>query len=186
MIVVVIMLLILGMLEFGFLFDHTLSLSYSTREGARVGAALANGGGNLGCGAGQSPNAATVDPLIIGAVQRVMTSPGSPVRLDRVEEIRIYKATATGAQSGTQVNVWNYNAGGGPVVDGRALDFSATSVGWAACARSNGAPPDSIGVTIRYRYNFVTPLAGIMRVLSPGTFDRVTVSDGTVMALNPS
>ena len=42
------MLLLLGMLEFGLAFDHLLSISYSTREGARVGAALTNGGGTLG------------------------------------------------------------------------------------------------------------------------------------------
>jgi len=49
MIITVVMLLLLGMLEFGFLFDHHLTLEYATREGARVGAALANGGGALGC-----------------------------------------------------------------------------------------------------------------------------------------
>ncbi len=61
MLVPIFMLLLLGMLEFGFAFDQNLTLEYATREGARVGSALANGGGTLGCGAGQSPNAATVD-----------------------------------------------------------------------------------------------------------------------------
>ena len=37
MIVTVVMLLLLGMLEFGFVFDHHLTLEYATREGARVG-----------------------------------------------------------------------------------------------------------------------------------------------------
>ena len=35
------MLLLLGMLEFGFIFDQHLTLEYASREGARVGAALA-------------------------------------------------------------------------------------------------------------------------------------------------
>ena len=43
MVITVMMLLLLGMLEFGFIFDQHLTLEYSSREGARVGAALANG-----------------------------------------------------------------------------------------------------------------------------------------------
>ena len=43
MVVTVVMLLLLGMLEFGFVFDQHLTLEYASREGARVGAALANG-----------------------------------------------------------------------------------------------------------------------------------------------
>ena len=93
------MLLLLGMLEFGLAFDHLLSISYASREGARVGAALTNGGGTLGCSTGQSPNAATVDPQIVAAVERVLTSPGSIVALQNVSQIRIYLATSTGAET---------------------------------------------------------------------------------------
>ena len=39
------MLLVLGAIEFGFIFTHSLSMEYATREGARVGSSLANGGG---------------------------------------------------------------------------------------------------------------------------------------------
>ena len=38
------MLLLLIMLEIGFAFNHKLTVGYATREGARTGAALANGG----------------------------------------------------------------------------------------------------------------------------------------------
>ena len=38
------MLILFGMLEFGFVFSHNLTLQYATREGARTGALLANGG----------------------------------------------------------------------------------------------------------------------------------------------
>ncbi len=141
--------ILLGMLEFGFVFDHHLAISYATREGARAGAALANGGGPLGCGAGQSPNWTSVDAQIIAAVQRVLASPGSPIALNRVARIRIYKATATGAEVTGKVNVWGYDPAGGPMVDGRALDFSPQTVGWPACERSNVTPnPDSVGVSI--------------------------------------
>lgn len=190
MIIIVALMLLLGMLEFGFVFDHHLSLEYATREGARVASALANGGGTMGCGAGQSPNAANVDKQIIAAVQRVLKSPGSPIVLSRIAEIRIYQATSAGIQNGSYANVWTYNTpsgGGGPTVDGVALDFSQSGAsGWTACSRDNGSTPDSIGVSISYSYRLVTPLAGIVGAFgSPGTA-QITITDKTVMALNPS
>jgi hypothetical protein len=179
--------LLLGMLEFGFMFDQNLTLGYSTREGARVGAALVNGGGQLGCGTGQSPNAGTVDRQIVAAVQRVLTSPGSAVAVDRVTEIRIYRSTVTGTEVSGAVNVWTYNPGGGPVVDGAALDFSQTSFGWSVCSRSNAPPAQSIGVGIHYRYDFVTALAAITRLATGGSFTpSLTISDRTVMQFNPT
>jgi TadE-like protein len=187
MIVTVAMLMLLGMLEFGFIFDHHLSLEYATREGARVAAALANGGGTVGCGTGQSPNAATVDQQIIAAVQRVVASPGSPIVESRIGQIRIYLADSTGAPSGSSYNTWIYSAGGGPVVDGKALDFKQTgSSGYAACSRDNGSTPDSIGVSITYTYQMVTPLAAVMGFFGGSGSSSIPINDQTVMALNPS
>lgn len=179
--------LLLGMLEFGFVFDHHLTISYATREGARAGAALANGGGPLGCAVGQSPNASAVDPQIIAAVQRVLASPGSPIALNRISEIRIYKATATGGEVTGKVNVWRYDPAGGPMVDGRALDFSPQTIGWPACERSNvTAAPDSLGVSLRYTYQFVTPLSAVGAFFGGGGPASLPISDRTVMALNPT
>lgn len=190
MVLIVAMMLLLGMLEFGLLFDHHLSLEYASREGARVGSAFANGGGTMGCAAGQSPNAATVDPQIIAAVQRVLKSPGSPIVESRISEIRIYEATSTGTQNGTYANVWTFNmpsGGGGPVVDGTALDFSQSgAAGWSACSRDNGSTPDSIGVSITYSYRLSTPLSGIVGAFGPPGSAQITITDRTVMALNPS
>lgn len=186
-VVPVFLFILLGILEFGFVFDHHLTISYATREGARAGAALANGGGPLGCGAGRSPNWTSVDPQIIAAVQRVLASPGSPIALERVTEIRIYKATATGDEVAGAVNVWVYDPTGGPMVDGRALDFSPQTVGWPACARTNAtANPDSLGVSLRYTYQFVTPLAAIGAFFGGGGPASLPMSDRTVMALNPT
>ena len=44
----VVMLLLLGMLEFGFIFTHHLGLEYASREGARMGAALGSGTDQVG------------------------------------------------------------------------------------------------------------------------------------------
>ena len=40
LIVPLFLLLLLGLLEFGFIFDHAMTVSYATREGARVGCGL--------------------------------------------------------------------------------------------------------------------------------------------------
>ncbi len=172
--------LILGAVEFGFIFTNNLTIEYATREGARVGSALANGGGPLGCGAGKSPNAASVDPNIIAAIERVLEGSGSPIQPAQVGEIRIFKATATGGETPGIVNVWRYNPGGGPVVGGQRLDFSQVSVGWSACFRTNTQPADSIGIAMRYRYDFQTPFLALAGVSS------LTMNDRTVMALNPT
>ena len=49
----------------------------------------------------------------------------------------------------------------------------------------NGASPDSIGVTVRYTYDFVTPLPVVLDALSGGALS-LTLSETTVMALNPT
>lgn len=179
--------LLLGVLEFGTAFDHHVSLEYATREGARSGSALANGGGQLGCGAGQSPKAATVDPLIIEAVQRILTSPGSPIILSNVTQIRIYKSNASGGEAGP-VNVWVYSPGAGPIPADSAehLDFSPSSTGWNACSRSNANPANVLGVSITYTYRYTTGLDQIMKLVGGATGATLTFTDRTVMNLNPT
>ncbi len=168
--------IVLGTLEFGFAFDHHLTLEYATREGARAGAALAHGGsGPPGCA-----GADEVDNRIIAAVQRVLTSPGSPVNLAEVGEIHIYDADADGDPMLT--NVWRYADGGGPVVDGMALDFYlyTNPAPWPACGRNNTAVgTDSVGVSLVYTYDFQTPLRFFFGA-------GLTMNDRTVMQLNPT
>ncbi len=57
---------------------------------------------------------------------------------------------------------------------------------WEACARSNAAPAiDSIGVSLTYTYQFETPLACILRFFGGGV-GTLTMTDKTVMQLNPT
>jgi len=195
----VFMLLLLGMLEFGFAFDQDLTLEYATREGARVGSALANGGGTLGCNLtpppGQSPNRATVDPQIMAAVRRVILSPGSRVKLvaDPLvgTEVRIWKANPTSSPPGLptagSINIWRYTGPNtGPTVDGQQIGFTQISQAWDPCSRLNGSSVDSIGVSLTYTYAFQTPLAGILRFFGGASAGTLTMSDKTVMALNPT
>lgn len=174
MILPLLLLIVLGSLECGMAFDHHLTLEYATREGARTGAALANGGGPLGCGAGQSPNRANVDPAIIAAVERVLDSEGSPVDLGEIVEVRIFKSNTTGGETGP-VNVWTWNAGSG------AFEPDAAHQSWPACSRNNGgANPDNLGVSLGYSYRLQTALTNLLSVVQFGMFDR------TIMRLNPT
>lgn len=184
MLVPVFLLLLLGMLEFGFVFDQQITLEYGTREGARSGAAFGKGNATtMPC--------ADVDKNIIAAVQRVLKGPGSRLTLAPSTQVRIFKATSSGGVSGSQVNTWSYTPGSGPIVDGQALDFTASSTGWSACTPRKtdgtvGSPPDSIGVSIVYTYQFVTPLSAVVGFFGANGPASLQISDQTVMALNPT
>ncbi|HEY7590578.1 MAG TPA: TadE family protein [Candidatus Limnocylindrales bacterium] len=170
----VFLLLLLGMLEFGFAFTHHLTLEYATREGARTGAALANGSAEVSCSS--TPN---VDDYVIAAVQRVLTSPGSQVSVSQVSQIAIYRSSATGTE--LTVNLWV--PGTGPTVDGEVLQFTRSgATNWSPCSRNNGNNPDSIGVRISYRYRYVTPMGSLMGLAGNPT---MPLTDRTIMALNP-
>lgn len=182
------LLLVMVMFEFGFAYNHNLTLGLASREGARTGAALANGG-VVDCSGGNDP--AQVDANIIAGLQRILKSPGSDVVMTDISSVRIFKADANGAQIGTNVNVWAYaGAGAGPDVDPGAgverIDFSQSSVAWPACSRLNGGNPDSIGVQIRYTYRLETPLAGIVSFLRGNQPTTIAMNDQTVMVLNPT
>ncbi len=175
------------MLEMGQAFNHKLTVGYATREGARTGAALANGGATSCC---RSPIRPGVDQQIIAAAQRILKSPGSNVVMSDISAIRIYKATATGAQSGSLVNVWTYTPGAGPDLDPGPgvdrLDFSQGSVAWPACGRNNGVNPDSIGVRVNYTYHLTTPLRAVVAMVGGNQAATMTMDDQTIMALNPT
>ncbi len=175
----VFLVLLMSMMDFGFAYGQNLTIEYATREGARTGAALAAGNSTLPC--------ADVDDYVMAAVQRVLESPGSQVKLEYIDNVEIYKSDAAGNKLGS--NRWGYMAGDRPTVDGVTLDFGLLSTGWDACTRSNATPnPDSLGVLIHYQYHYVTPLGSAIALLGshhagPPT---LSISDHTVMQLNPT
>lgn len=182
------------MVDFGFALYTNLTLEYASREGARVGSALASGNASLPC--------ADVDDHVIGAVQRVLQSAGLTLTLDNggdatktgVNWIRIYKATndvnGGGYTTAGNYNQWTYAASGGHTVDGTTLKFiGPVSPSWSACARTNGINPDKIGVAINYTYAWRTPISSVLSLASgggPSFLTRLVFVDKTVMNLNPT
>lgn len=175
----IMLLLVFGVAELTQAYSVGITIGASSREGARIAGALVNGGGPLGCGGSNSPNAATVDPQIIAAVERVLTASGTGTTLADVNEIRIYKSDANGNEVSGLYNRFTYSANGGTIVDGQALDFAVVTTGWAACNRSNVVPADPIGVSISYTYRGRTPL----RWLIPG-LATIPILDHAVMDSN--
>jgi Flp pilus assembly protein TadG len=187
LIVPVVTLILLGTLEFGLAFNNNLTLEYATREGSRTAAGLGNGGSS-NCSGGV--DAYLIDAQTVAAVQRILKSPGSPISLANVSEVRIYRANSAGDQIGSDANTWRYTPGAGPDIDtGPAverLDFSSSTTNWPTCSRSDGPSPDSVGVQVTYTYNFSTPLGSLIRLLGGTSAGSLTMTDRTVMALNPT
>jgi Flp pilus assembly protein TadG len=175
----IMLLLVFGVAELTQAYSVGITIGASAREGARIAGALVNGGGTLGCGGTNSPNAATVDPQIVAAVERVLTASGTGTTLADVNEIRIYKSDANGNEVSGLINRFTYSSNNGTVVDGQPLDFVAVTTGWAACNRTNVSPADPIGISISYTYRGRTPL----RWLIPG-LATIPVLDHAVMDAN--
>ena len=58
---------------------------------------------------------------------------------------------------------------------------------WKACARVNALPnPDALGVRLTYTYEFQTPLAAFLGFFGGTGATTLTMTDRTVMHLNPS
>ena len=189
LVIPIILLVVVSVAELGLAFGNTHTLGYGSREGARVGSALATG--NVSdCSGGPDP--AGVDQTLVAAVQRILKSPGSGLDVSKVQQIRIFRADANGNEVPGTVNIWTY-AGeqAGPEVDpgpgALFIDFAPpASVAWPACARNNaGANPDSIGVTVTYTYDFLTPMVSMLEAISGGSLS-LTLRETTVMSLNPS
>ena len=187
LIIPVFVLFLLGMLEFGFAFNHNMTLEYATREASRTGSSLGNGG-STNCIGGVDVN--MIDAQAVAAAQRILKSPGSPVTMSDISEIRLYRADAAGNQIGSQANTWRYTPGAGPDIDPGLgidkLDFSPVATGWPVCSRIDGPVADSIGVRISYTYRFSTPLGSLMTYMGASGFSQISIVDQTVMALNPS
>ena len=179
------LMVLLGLIEFGFVFAHHQGLEYATREGARTASALANGkNGQNGTPVGTA--CTTIDDQVVAAVQRVITGAGSLLVLANVSQIRIYRYDDTtdgpAVPAASNVNVWTPVSSGGDVVDGTALKFKLTSGSWNACNRLNGLTPDSVAVDITYSYSFVTGLGSLLHMVG---VPSLAMTDKTVMVLNP-
>lgn len=181
--------LVVSIVEVGLIYSAMQTIGYASRDAARVGAALAQGSN---CGSPPNPAIPEVDAIAVGAAQRILKSPDSGVKMNQIDQVRIFKADAAGREISGKINTWGWVGPGlGPDVDPAAgterIDFQKLTEQWPPCTRVNGGPsgPDFIGVNVRYRYDFVTPMGAVLNALAGGNLS-VTLSETTVMALNPT
>jgi Flp pilus assembly protein TadG len=186
LVVPILLVIVVTVAELGLIYGKLSTLGYGSREGARAGSALAQGYPE---DCADNPSNNKVDAVLVSAVQRILTSPDSGIDLNKVQEIRIFRATPSGTETLGYVNIWRPGPNGPDVDPGPGtvrIAFQPETVTWNACSRNNsGMNPDSIGVTVKYTYDFVTPLPTVINAIAGGSLS-LTLSETTVMALNPT
>ena len=162
------LILLMGMLEFGIVFDHRNAMAYAVREGARVGASLGNGG--------SQPSG--VDPAILAAVQRGLTD---PILIENVTSIQIFQADTSGQPIAGKIDTYDRS--------GNLIG----AAGWPATSRVPpglvaGAAGDSIGVSVSYAFRPQTPLGTLLGMFINGNppYSTIPMSDKYGARLEPA
>jgi Flp pilus assembly protein TadG len=164
----VLILLVFGAIEYGMFFKDYLTVSNTTRTGARVGSA-----------AGSSADA---DYQILQAVKSAATA--LPGGANSIEQISIYKATSTGggptstcqttSSAADKCNTYTASAFSQPSSKFGCGAGSLDSI-WCPTTRqdSQAVGPDYIGVRVKTTHGFMTKLFGTSRVIGDSVVMRI-------------
>ncbi len=154
--------LVMGVLEFGFLLNAVLGANFAARDAALLAAE-----------AGSAPGA---DCVILQSVDGDISAPAADSRIVRVS---IYRSDHNGTQIGGSANVYDRTGSTTctyPDDSTLTVHYTLVSAGYPEEDRCNyigGCPAlgrtqlDTIGVAITYHYPWHTPLAGLLQML-PG------------------
>ena len=164
--------LVLGLIEFGFVFNATLSVNYAARDAALAAAEAGNLNG--------------ADCVILKAVDSAV---GSPSDDGRIVQIEIYQSNPNGGMIGSPTVYTRFgglNAAPCANVDGSSVAYVQSANGYPELSRCNilaGCDPidpadsvDNVAVRITYTHSWVTPLRNFIGG-GPGglSFDRSSV-----------
>ena len=152
----VLMLLIVGLIEFSLAFNSRDSVFFAARDASML---AAEGG----------PNAGT-DCVVLDRIERDIVSPARPVR---VQTVKIFWSDKNGVELGGEENL--YSRGGGTITcnygNGATLTvpYSLTTTLYPEAGRCDvfagcggtHLTPDNIGVTITYTHRWLTSVAQI-------------------------
>lgn len=160
--------LLLGIIEFAFLFNALLSVNYSARDAALAAAEAGNGVG--------------ADCVILDTVD---TSVGPPTSDNRIGTVEIYQATPNGVLIGSPTLYTRTGSTTCTFVDGTSLTvpYTRTSNNYPEANRCNvlggcgvGHPTvDNVAVKVTYTHRYVTPLQNFLGGGTTLTFDRSSV-----------
>jgi hypothetical protein len=156
-------LVIVGILEIGLAFKDFLTVSYISREAARIGALAGND--------------TDADCAILEGIGDIATQGD----LDRITSIQIFKADTNGAQGLTNVAVYD---GGDPSICNvpaqPADSWTISPIGWAATSRQTAVGTtdlDIIGVRIIMTHDWITNF--------PPFNGTINIDESTITRLEP-
>ena len=174
--------LVIGLIEFAFVFNALLSVNYSARDGALAAAEAGNLDG--------------ADCVIIEAVDNAIGPPTSDTRIQKIE---IFKANPNGGMIGaatifTRAESVN-NTATCLHLDQSTIHYTKTQDGYPegqypqgsrcnvliGCPLTNSASVDNIAVRVTYTHQYVTPLGNF----SGGGSGSLTFSRTSVMRMEP-
>lgn len=169
------MLLLMAIIEFGFLFNSFLAINFASREASLVAAEA----GTMG----------QADCLILNAVEQSITAPADRAL---ITSVRIYRANRAGTMSG---DITAYQRTGETVCTLPSGEMTvpyevAGTEGYPPgnrCNRLAGCPlnptgVDQIGVEVSYAYGWHTPLGG---VFGGGSDGKTDLTNRNVMRMEP-
>jgi Flp pilus assembly protein TadG len=170
----VLLLVIIGIMELGLAFKDFLTVSYTSREGARI-AALAGDDTSADC-------------AIVSGLGDLVT----PGDLARIQELHIYKADPNTGNQGASYNRAVYNDGEDPTIC-TSPSGGQPNDGWTITAVGSGYPPTSRGVAVSATtggYNL--DIIGVRVILNRswvtgfGPFNgAMTVDESTITRMEP-
>jgi Flp pilus assembly protein TadG len=162
------MVLLLGIIEFAFMFNALLSINYAARDAALSAAEAGNQTGS--------------DCIILAAVDAAV---GGPASDDRIVTVEIYQATPNGVMIGSPTV---YARGGTTTgaacgTTGLTVSYTRGANSYAEASRCNilagcGAghtTVDNVAVRITYTHTYVTPIRNFLGGGTSLTFDRSSV-----------
>jgi hypothetical protein len=154
--------LLMALLELALALNASLAVNRASQDGAHVAATAGNTAG--------------ADCYILEQIERDMGVPNDP---DHIIDVVIERASLAGDTSYAQQTWTRGGSTACTLPDGSDTDvpYSLTSAGYPAsqrCIALAGCPTlvpprstvDNIGVTIRYRHDWVTPLQGVLSLIS--------------------
>jgi hypothetical protein len=177
--------LLMAIIEFGFVLNSMLSIVYATRDAALIAAEAGSTAGVDGFGRDVG-----ADCLILRAVGQDVNAPADG---NRITEVRIYRSNLSGTQLGSVANV--YQRGGTTVCTYASGAISVPyvlvgSLGYPGSDRCDvvaGCPNDlsgfphsgldTIGVQVTYQYLWHTPMANLLGTGGTGyTLERANAT----------
>jgi hypothetical protein len=181
------MVLQMGIIEFAFMFNATLAINFTSRDASLIAA--------------EAGIQSTADCAVLAKVEQDVAA---PLNDSNIQSVTIYKADRfgkayTGSNAASNVytrgsgnttcagftpNLMPYGLGTNTYTMGEAPSSGKRCDIVAGC--SSTIPIDSIGVTIVYRYYFVTPLKNLVSFLPGASVGYIDLSWSNVMRMEPT